>query len=222
MITSLTFASNTISLLMNDARENLLFIDALRVTIKKDHNDRVAQKLEARRFSRSNFDTELEKAYPQVGTGELLSTAKKSADFLRKNPASNKKMSSEKVDGLLKFLFKNKNGSNMPTVVQLVKTFGNGKFAHYAENIKTIEQSESEKILTALDRVSDSPPHLNALRLFVELSLKHYSESANQMNENKKTISELRAVLRKVVGQLSKKEMLTSEDEEVIKAAKNV
>lgn len=214
---------------MNDATENLLLIDALRVAIRKDHNRRVTQKIEDKKFSMSGFDSELEQKYPQVGTGELLSTARKSAIFLKENPGSNKGMSSEKVDGLLKFLFKHKSGANLPNVVKIVKTFADGKFAHYAKDVKTIEESEADKMLAALGDTSDSPAYLKALRLFVELSLKHYSESTTKMANDKKKIEELTIrektlskEIKKVIDRLSNNKKLTPEDRKAVEEAKKM
>lgn len=213
---------------MEESKERLFFIDEIRKALKADHNDRNSLGLEPKRFVRGAFEKAVEKSYPQVGTSELLNTARKGAIKVKSDPTSKWGMNFDKVDGLLNYIFKQNDATKWPRVVKLVKTYSNGKYAHYAEKVKTEEESEIDAIMSSLNG-SNKPTHLKLLRLYVEETIKYHEKSEENMANDKIVISKMekRAIklekaIQSIVHRLQGNPNLTKEEVYQIEEARKM
>ena len=214
---------------MKADKQRLYFVNEILTALTLDHNARHSQGMESGRFVRKTFEKELEGKYPKVGTGELLNTARKTVRALEADPSLNRGMDFEKVDCLMKFIFKTHGASKWPTVVETVKTFADGKFAHYAEGTKTDDESEAEAILRLLGNVSNGPSHIRLLRVFVEETINNYKLTLNMMENDKKRIRALEARERdikiaasRIVEAMQGREDLSEEDQKTLEEAKKM
>lgn len=215
---------------MNESKERLYFVDEILTALTNDHNARHSVGQETNRFNRKDFESEVYRNYPEVVTSELLNTARKAVSALKKDPGLNRGMDEKKVDGLMKYIFTNSDASKWPTVVNIVKSFAGGKFAHYAKNAA----SEDERNIAALEKMlvgssNYKDPHLQAMNLFVELSIKSYKENREQMDSYKSELDNLRKRekdLKKAVkalhDKLSALDTLTSEEKKILEEIKTL
>jgi hypothetical protein len=212
---------------MSQSEERLRFINEIMKAITFDHNQLNSVGLEKNRFFRGNFENRLEVAYPRVGTSELLSTAKKAVKALDANPAINKGMDEDKVEGLMYFVFKDHDASRWPTVLELVKNYAGGVFAHYADNVMTQEKKESEKIKGLLAGMPEDSVFLQDLRVYVEKTIEEHKRTQEEMEEHKKIGQQYkekeeatRLRLEALYKSLSQKENLTVSDRAALETFK--
>lgn len=214
---------------MSNAKERLELINQLAVAMRNDHNYRHGKGLEDGKFNQGNFDAELEAAFPQVGTSELLNTSKKLAKRLNDNPDITIRTSFDKIDAMLKFIFGKWKGDRYPTVVSLVKSYANGEYAHYADGAKTEDEKDIDYMLHRLGDTSDAPTHIKLLRLYVEQAIQfneqHKEDMSKTTKEMKKMVAKeamLTKALKDVINRLSQKKDLLPEEREQLEKAKKL
>lgn len=214
---------------MEDSKIRLYFVHEVMKAIALDHNNRNAQGLEPKRFVRRKFEMEVWSAYPQVGTTELFNTARKSVISLEENPSVSKGMDFDKVDGLMKYIFNDNDASKWPGVVKLVKEYSGGKFAHYANLIKTEEEGQVEEMMVALGNTSNAPTHLKVLKLYVEEAVAYYLKNKDKMKIDKMKIEELKkreakleAAIKAAISRMEDRPDLSPEEKTAIKKAKEL
>ena len=214
---------------MEESKVRLYFVHEVMKAITIDHNKRNAQGLEPKRFARRKFEILLEGAYPQIGTSELFNTARKSVISLEEKPALNKGMDFDKVDGLMKYIFHDKDATKWPGVVKLVKSYAGGKFAHYAALIKSEEDGQVEEMMAALGDTSDTPTHLKVLKLYVEEAVSYYLKNTDNMKESKIKIEELKkreakleAAIKAAISRMENRTDLSPQEKLALKKAKEL